>query len=442
MRSTVSLFGLIAFFMFAGNTFANNVTVSGAFDGTEPTMSAAPDSCPGVDVNRFRVAGTITVSSSGSYRFADAGNYFSSYYPQGDIADSVIMIYSGSFDSNNPANNRVASVDEYDDVPLNTGTSYTLVVQHWCEEINGPYAFVIEGQGTVSGDGFTSPAQTIGDFNAGSPTAYFADLDAVVRYRADPKVVDQSGNYYFVDIGEETGGSYMVLRIYENSFDPQNTETNLVYNSNLDSEWGFIGSFLLQAGVNYVFVLAEYTPNSPHVQYVLYPPGPFNFNPGLNGSWTTPGVKAQGILVDVVASQGVLFFAQFTFQDDVVAAATKGGGSTVQSSGGGGSKVQAVIGADDQIWLTAFGLIPDTGNTMTISYENSTGGRFNSETPEATTDSNYGTGYVEGISCDHLVVNWNLPGGVVDTRDYYKAAQDTVPYCQSFAKAAPVSPNW
>ena len=164
--------------------------------------------------------------------------------------------------------------------------------------------------------------------------------------------------------------------------------------------------------------------------------------PGLNGSWTNPDIKAQGILVDVVASAGVVFFAQFTFQDDVLAAAAKGVGQTVQSTGTGDATVQAQIGSNDQIWLTAFGLIPGSGNVIPINYENSTGGRFNAETPVATTDSNYGTGYIEGLACDHLVVNWNLPGGVQDTRDYYKAAQDTVPYCMSFIPAGPVSPNW
>jgi hypothetical protein len=79
---------------------------------------------------------------------------------------------------------------------------------------------------------------------------------------------------------------------------------------------------------------------------------------------------------------------------------------------------------------------------MTISYENSTGGRFNSETPAATTDSSYGSGYIEGLACDHLIINWTLPGGVIDTRDYYKATADAVPYCESFIGAGAISPTW
>lgn len=440
MKTQNILFALVAFCLFNTSALADNHTVSGAFDGTESFMSAAPGSCND-DAKRFRVAGTVSVSSSGAYRVVDAGNWFPFYQADGGIADSVIMIYAGNFNSASPATNRVASVDEYEDVQLSSGTNYTLVVQHWCEEYNGAYAIVIEGgPGTVSGDGFASPAETIGNFDAGTPSAYFADVDATLRYRADAKTVSETSGFYFVDLWEETDGTPLLLRVYRDSFDPNNTDTNLVYNSQGD----FIGSFYLQSGVNYVFVLVEAEAGSQHLQYVLYPTatGPAIFNAGLNGSWTNPDIKAQGILMDVIPSFNFVFFAHFTFHDDVVAAATKGGSSTLQSSASGGSTVQADIGSADQRWFTAYGNIPSSGTMMDINYENSSGGRFNAETPVATTDSFYGTGYVDAIACDHLVVNWNLPGGVTDTRDYYKATQDTVPYCLSQVPAGPVSQDW
>jgi len=440
MKTRNTLFALVTLFLFSASAYAANHTVSGVYDGTESLMSAAPNSCDN-SFKRYRVAGTITVSSSGSYRVVDAGNWFPFYLTEGGIADSVIMIYAGSFNPASPASNRVASVDEYEDVQLTSGTNYTLVVQHWCNEINGAYALVIQGgPGTVSGDGFTSPAETIGNFDAGTPSAYFADVDATLQYRADAKTVSETVGFYCVDLWEETDGTPLLLRVYRDSFDPNNTETNLVYNSQGD----FIGSFYLQAGVNYVFVLVAAVANSQHLQYLLYPTstGPALFNTGLNGSWVNPDIKAQGILMDVIPSFNFVFFAHFTFNDDVVAAATKGGGSTLQSSASGGSTVQADIGSADQRWLTAFGTIPSSGTMMDISYENSSGGRFNAETPVATTNSSYGTGYVDAIACDHLVVNWNLPGGVTDTRDYYKATQDTVPDCLSQVPAGPVSADW
>jgi hypothetical protein len=434
------LLSLAALCLFNTSALADNHTVSGAFDGTEPFMSASPDSCD-TAAKRYRVAGTITVSTSGAYRVVDAGNWFPSYLDAGGIADSVVMIYAGNFNSASPATNRVASVDEYQDVQLNSGTNYTLVVQHWCEEYNGAFAIVIKGgPGAVSGDGFASPAETIGNFDAGSPSAYFEDVGATVRYRADAKTVSETSKFFFVDLWEETDGTPLLLRVYKDSFDPQNTETNLVYNSRGD----FIGSFYLQSGVNYVFVMAEAEADSQHLQYVLYPSatGPATFNTGLNGSWTSPGIKAQGILMDVIPSFNFVFFAHFTFQDGGVAAATKNGVSTLQSSASGGSTAQAEIGSDDQRWFTGYGTIPSSGTKMDINFENSTGGRFNAETPEATTDNFYGTGYVDAIACDHLVVNWNLPGGVTDTLDYYKATQDTVPYCLSQIPAGPVSADW
>ncbi len=431
-----------AAWLFSATAFANNVTLSGVFDGTESSMAATPGSCDDT-AKRFRVAATITVSKSALYTIVDAGNWFESLLPQSFIADTVIVFYAGGFDSANPAANRVASVDEFEDVQLNAGTTYTVVVQHWCNEINGAFAVVIEaGQNTVSGGVFTTPPQTIGNFNSSSPSAYFASIDAVRRYRSDAKTINVSGNYYFVDVGEETGGGSMSLRIYEGSFDPQNAETNLYYNSDPFFTGVFTGVVSLQAGVTYVFVLVENFANTTHLQYVLYPPGPFNFNPGLNGAWVAKDIAAQGILMEVLPSAGILFFAHFTFQDEALVAASKAARATLQSGAGGDPVTQAQIGADDQIWLTAYGNIPANGNRMTISYENSTGGRFNSETPKATTDSSYGTGFIDGITCDHLVINWNLPGGVFDTRDYFKATQDAVPYCQDFIHAGPVTANW
>ncbi len=235
---------VLAILLFAAApVFANNLTLSGAFDGAEPSMAAAPNSCD-ASAKRYRMAGTITVSATGDYPVVDAGNWFPYSLPQSGIADAVIMIYAGSFNSANPSVNRVASVDEYEVVRLNAGTSYVLVVQHWCNEINGAFAVVIDGvQATISGSGFTSLPQTIGNLNSGSPTAYFDDLGATLRYKSDAITVSDSGAYYFVDIGGSTGGSSMSLRVYQNAFDPLSTSTNLLFNSG-----GFFNNvFSLQA---------------------------------------------------------------------------------------------------------------------------------------------------------------------------------------------------
>ena len=184
---TISVFSrCITFllFMVAPSVWANNITISGAFDGTEPTMAADPVSCDG-NAKRYRQIGTITVSASGNYQVVDAGNNFFFTTPGGSVADSVVMIYSGSFNAAGPSTNRVASVDEGGTVMLNSGTSYIVVIQHWCAEINGAFAVVIDGAGTISGAGFESFSYTRGEFLPGSPVANFPGL-GVHRYVASP----------------------------------------------------------------------------------------------------------------------------------------------------------------------------------------------------------------------------------------------------------------
>lgn len=441
MKSQKMFIGISMLLLLAATSaFANNVTLSGAFTGDEPSMAAAPNSCDSA-AKRYQVAGTISVSTTGNYTFVDAGNWFPFVLPQGGIADTVTMVYEGSFNPANPSANQVASVDDFDTVQMNAGTSYILVVQHWCDEFNGAYAIVVDGeQGTISGDGFTSLPRTIANLDSGSPSTFFDDLGGNRRYQSEAVTVSKSGAYYFVDVGEELGGSSMTLRVYRDSFNPQNTNSNLVFNS----EGFFLASFSLQAGVNYVFVLIENSVDSQRLQYVLYPPGLFNFNPGLNGAWVAQNIDAQGILMEVLPKSGTLFFAHFTFSDQAAVVTQSTARLASETSDAGDTELPNSVGADDQIWLTAFGNIPDSGNYMEIKYENSTGGRFNSDDPntQATTDSNYGTGWIEGITCDHLKINWNLPGGILDTRDYYKATQDAVPYCESFIKAGPASPQW
>lgn len=101
-----------------------------------------------------------------------------------------------------------------------------------------------------------------------------------------------------------------------------------------NSDGFFAGVVSLRAGVTYIFVLLENSADTTHVQYVMYPPGPFIFSPGLNGAWVAPGITKQGILMEVLPKSGTLFLAHFTFQDQVPVALAKSSQSMVQSSGG------------------------------------------------------------------------------------------------------------
>lgn len=423
----------LALLAWAPSAFSHNVTVSGAFDGAEPTMAASPVSCNGT-AKRFRQVGTFQVSVSGTYRIVDAGNNFPYFGVDAGIADVVVILYAGSFNSGNPVTNRVASVDEGEQVALSAGTSYIVVVQHWCSEIVGAYAVIVEGPGIITGAGFDSFGYTYGEF-LGAPTASFPGVGEVAYTEMGPITVPRSGNYFFGDIGAMLGVGSLRLYVYEGAFNPADPSANLV----TASEFSPTSVITLQSGVNYVFVAADVFDEINQYQFVLFPPGPFIFSPGLNGAWVAAGVAAQGIFLEVFPSVGILFFAHFTFHHPLAVSLQQDAQSTTQADGGA-TKVQNDVGSPDQRWLTAYGNYPSEGNFMTLNYENSTGGAFNAEMPVATTDPNYGTGWIEGFSCERLLINWTLPGGTVDTREYGRLLPDGLPHCYSFIEAAPISP--
>lgn len=426
---------LLAAAMCAGTSaLANNVTISGAFEGNEPTMAANPESCDG-SAKRYREMGTIQVSSNGNYDVVDAGNDFSLDGTGGSIADIVIAVYQGSFSAASPADNRIASVDVSDEVSLTAGTSYVLVAQHWCDEIVGAYAAVIDGPGDVTGAGFSSFGYTRGEFSFLSPTADFGSLGEHAYHESQPVSVFRSGHYYFGDLGLD--GSFIVLRVYEGSFNPANTSTNLVAETPV---WFFTtDQFTLEAGKQYVFVAINVTDFGDRWQFVLFPPGNTTFNPGLNGAWGTTGVSGAGVMMEVFPNTGLLFFAWFTYPDALVVNRAENG--KTEASDDGTIKLQGHLGAEDQRWITGFGALPNDGNNfMNIAYENSTGGAFDQTNPVPSTDSGYGTGWIELFDCSHFALNYSLPGGLSGTTDMYRLAPDGLNYCYSFIKAAPISP--
>jgi hypothetical protein len=416
------------------SSLANNITISGAFEGNEPTMAADPEGCDS-SAKRYREIGTIQVSSNGFYNIIDAGNDFPFFGTGGSIADVVIAVYQGSFSAAAPATNRIASVDVSEQVSLTTGTSYVLVAQHWCEEIVGAYAAVIDGPGNVSGAGFSSFGYTRGEFLGGSPTADFGELGQHRYEQTGPVNVFRSGRYFFGDIGPALNGTFIVLRVYENSFNPANTSTNLV----AETPFSPTAEVTLETGKDYIFVAIDVVDNVDRWQFVLFPPGNLTFNPGMNGAWGTPGVSGAGILMEVFPDTGILFFAWFTYPDQIAVSKAELAGSA--ESDVGKTTPLAHLGADDQRWITGFGALPNDGsNFMNIAYENSTGGAFDQENPVPSTDSGYGTGWIELFDCNRFALNYSLPGGLSGTTDMTRLAPDGEDYCFSFVKAAPISP--
>ncbi len=443
MRKDLQCYLMAAGLLAGTPVLANNVTISGAFDGVEPAMAANPEGCDG-SAKRYREIGTIQVADTGTYNIIDAGNDFPFFGTGGSVADVVVAVYQGSFSAAAPAANRVASVDVSQYVDLTIGNSYVLVAQHWCEEIVGAYAVVIDGPYNITGAGFPSFSYTMGEFVGASPSANFGELGVHYYNQSEPVSIFRSGKYFFGDIGPALLGTYIVLRVYEGSFNPANTNTNLV----AETPFQPTAEITLEAGKQYVFVAVDVTDTisifpeiypDGHWQFVLFPPGNITFNPGLNGAWGTPFVNGAGILMEVFPDTGLLFFAWFTYPDGLVVNRAESAGSPESDDGKTGP--QGHLGAEDQRWITGYGALPDDGdNFMTISYENSTGGLFDSTLAAPFTDSNYGTGWIELFDCSHFALNYSLPGGLSGTTNMYRLAPDGEDYCFSFAKAAPIAP--
>ncbi|NND45076.1 MAG: hypothetical protein HKN58_07115 [Xanthomonadales bacterium] len=414
---------------------ADNRTLSGIFDGSESLMASTPVSCDGTE-KRFIEVGTIQVSATGTYQVTDAGNFFPFGTTNSGVADVVVIIYQGAFDDAFPATNRVAFVDESESVALNAGNNYIIVVQHWCTEINGAFATVIDGPGNITGAGFTSFSYTNGEFMGGTNTANFPGL-GVRRYQASsPMSFFRGGYHFFGDLGSFIGISPVRLFVYEDSFNANDPSDNLVATSGDE----ITAAILLDANTNYVLVAVDEFDTVNRWQYVLFPPGLFQFNTGMNGAWVPLGIQRQGILMEVFPQLGILFFAHFTFTDALIATQAQSADEQSPDRDDGTTKPQNHLGSVEQIWLTAFGTLPNNSNFIELTYENTTGGAFNSAVPVPDQDSNYGTGWIEAFGCESILVNWDLPGGIVSTVEHTRVAQESIENCYRNIPAGPISP--
>lgn len=414
---------------------ADNRTLSGAFDGTEATMPPAPVSCDGSE-KRFIEVGTIQVSVSGNYQVTDAGNFFPFGNTNSGVADVVVILYAGAFDDAFPVTNRIATVDQSETVALQSGVNYIVVVQHWCDEINGAFAAVIDGAGNITGAGFTTFGYTHGEFLGGTDTANFPGL-GVRRYQASaPMSFFRSGYHFFGDLGGTIGTGTVRLFVYQGGFDPNNPNANLVASTG-DR---LTASVLLESGTSYVLVAVDEFNSVDRWQFVLFPPGSFVFNIGMNGAWVPIGIDRQGIFMEVFPSLSLLFFAHFTFTDQLIAIKADQVNGTEADQDAGATKPQGHLGAEEQIWLTGFGAIPDNSNFINLSIENTTGGAFNSAVPNPAQDTGYGTGWIEAFGCKSILIHWDLPGGIQSTLEFTRAAAPSFENCWREIPAGPIAP--
>lgn len=411
---------------------ANNVTVSDYFPESGPEMEASPGSCGIAASQVYVVAGTITVSTTGFYELADAGNLLGFLDIGPGIADIVIDIYQDSFNPDNASANRIATIDEGQALELETGHSYLLVLQPYCENKGGVFGLVIRGIGTISGAGFETPLNSYGEFSPADNSADFPLELGVHAYDVSaPVVAPESGQYYFGDVGINFNAD-IVLMVYEGSFNPLDTSSNWVAASS------YAGAVSLAKDQSYVFVAVDVNDLGGEWQYALFPPGLAGFNESMKGAWVTPGVDGSGVLMDISTEIDVLFFAWFTFPETVVSQQSKAE-LTLQSVPNDAATVDASPGSADQRWLTAFGDLPEAGSFMNIKYENTTGGLFNSVNPKPSTDSNYGTGSVQVIDCGNILISYELPDGLSGSAAMVHAMPGTEAACLALIDAAPIT---
>ena len=173
---------------------ASNSVLSGIFDGSESSIAKLPGTCDGPGELGYQEIKPVRVSVSGTYTVVDAFNF--------NGVDVTAVIYEGSFNPNSPQNNIVTpdGIDVAEDVTLNAGTTYVLVVQHWCEQHEGAWSVTFSGPGDVTSDKVVSvQAMTEGIFSDGDPVTE-SDCGNSQYQESGPVRVSNSGTYYYTDI--------------------------------------------------------------------------------------------------------------------------------------------------------------------------------------------------------------------------------------------------
>jgi hypothetical protein len=393
------------------SAFATNSVLSGIFDGSESKTAPLPGTCGGTDPLGFQQAGSFTVSASGTYTVTEAYNVIG--------VDISALIYSGSFNVNNPLANLVTpiGVDSAELVSLNSGTTYILVVQQWCTNparswVNrqGAWAIALSGPGSVASSlKVAVPSMTQGTFGAGDPTANTSCGNSQYK-ETGPIQVSSSGSYYYADVSINYAVD-MCLQIFTAPFNPSDPTANRVANEKDD-----FGNVELQAGKDYYFVTQPLDESAEgEFFYLFVPQAPFYITYAMAGSWFYPATAGQGFVIDVFDSANLMFLAWFTYDLERPP-----------------SGVTAMIGDPGHRWMTAIG--PTEGNTANLNITWSSGMIFDSEMPAAQNQSD-GTMTVEFYDCYTGLIKYDLGvGGPVGDVPIERIVNDAVPFCEAMTE--------
>jgi len=138
-------------------------------------------------------------------------------------------------------------------------------------------------------------------------------------------------------------------------------------------------------------------------------------NAGLNDAWVHAQAPYQGLLVTVLPQLGAVFVAWFTFDTTPPP-----------------PEEEAVFGAPDQRWVTAYG--PYQGTHAELTAELTTGGRFNSPQPVPTQTADYGTLTIDFDYCDEARLAFDFPSaGKSGGFTLRRVLDSNVAWCESLA---------
>lgn len=138
----------------------------------------------------------------------------------------------------------------------------------------------------------------------------------------------------------------------------------------------------------------------------------FLVNSAISDAWFNPATNGQGFFIIVWPGIDFVFLSWFTFD-------------TERPPG----DVTAILGDSGQRWVTAQG--PFTGDTATLDVFVSSGGTFDSPTPEVTTVQD-GTVTIKWTTCNSGILTYNIPSlGLMGEIPIERIVLDNVPACEA-----------
>jgi hypothetical protein len=116
--------------------------MEGEFTNSDPVGNVTGENCAD---RVYNVSDPFQVSRSGTHYYADIAEDIALYLFSPDYVDSTATFYNGPFDPDNPANNRLSTIDVGGSIELQRGTEYRVVMQPECDSQGerGEWFFVL-----------------------------------------------------------------------------------------------------------------------------------------------------------------------------------------------------------------------------------------------------------------------------------------------------------